>query len=434
MKKIKIALLGAGTVGGGVWDILQTNKENITRNCGYEIEVEKILVKDATKKRKDGIPENLLTSNFEDIIYNDEIEIVVEVMGGIEPAKDYIVKALKQKKHVVTANKALLANHGNEIIKLAEDEGVQLYYEASVAGGIPIIQTLKESLAGNKIEKMMGILNGTTNYILTKMTKEKVDFDAVLKEAQAMGYAEADPTADVEGYDAAHKLTVLSSLAFGTSVKFDEVYREGISKITSIDIDYARELGYVIKLLAIGKEDAGTIEMRVHPTFISQSHPLASVNDSFNAIFIKGNAVGDLMLYGRGAGDLPTGSAVVGDIIAVIKGKDKPPVKAEEDTSTVKIIKPMGETESEYYIRLIVKDKPGVLGTIASLFGKHNVSLSSVLQKGEGVPAVSLVFITHCTREADVQEAIEEIITMEEVVELANLIRVENGKKRAGAQ
>jgi homoserine dehydrogenase len=281
---------------------------------------------------------------------------------------------------------------------------------------------------------MMGILNGTTNYILTKMTKEKVDFDAVLKEAQAMGYAEADPTADVEGYDAAHKLTVLSSLAFGTSVKFDEVYREGISKITSIDIDYARELGYVIKLLAIGKEDAGTIEMRVHPTFISQSHPLASVNDSFNAIFIKGNAVGDLMLYGRGAGDLPTGSAVVGDIIAVIKGKDKPPVKAEEDTSTVKIIKPMGETESEYYIRLIVKDKPGVLGTIASLFGKHNVSLSSVLQKGEGVPAVSLVFITHCTREADVQEAIEEIITMEEVVELANLIRVENGKKRAGAQ
>ncbi|AKL97167.1 homoserine dehydrogenase Hom [Clostridium aceticum] len=433
MKKIKIALLGAGTVGGGVWEILQTNKDNIIKNCGYDIEVAKILVKDAAKKRKDIVPKDLLTSNYEDIIGDKEIEIIVEVMGGIEPAKDYILKALKSKKHVVTANKALLANHGEEIIKLAKDQGVHLYYEASVAGGIPIVQTLKESLVGNKIQKMMGILNGTTNYILTKMTAEKVDFADALKEAQEMGYAEADPTADVEGYDAAHKLTILSSLAFGTTVKFDEVYREGISKITSIDIDYARELGYVIKLLAIGKEEEGIIEMRVHPTFISKSHPLASVNDSFNAIFVKGNAVGDLMLYGRGAGDLPTGSAVVGDIIAVIKGKDQPPVQIEETASVDKTIKPMGETESEYYVRLIVKDKPGVLGTIASLFGKHNVSLSSVLQKGEGVPSVSLVFITHCTKEADVQEAVEEIMTMEEVVELANLIRVENGKKRMGA-
>ncbi|SES95446.1 homoserine dehydrogenase [Natronincola peptidivorans] len=434
MKKIKIALLGIGTVGGGVWEILQTNKEEIFRNSSCEIEVAKILVKNTDKKRDKAIPQNLFTSNYEDIVKDKEIQIIVEVMGGIEEARDYIVRGIKAKKHIVTANKALLATHGEEIIKEAKTAGVELYYEASVAGGIPIIHALKESLAGNKVQQIMGILNGTTNYILTKMTNEKVDFDMVLKEAQEKGYAEADPTADVEGYDAAHKLTILSSLSFGTSVKFHEVYREGISKITPIDIEYAKELGYVIKLLAIGKGTDDSLELRVHPTFIPQTHPLASVNDSFNAVFVKGNAVGDLMFYGRGAGDLPTGSAVVGDIISVIKDincKNAAAHAIEEKSN--RNIKPMGETEGEYYIRLIVNDKPGVLGTIASLFGKNNVSLSSVIQKGEGVPSVSLVFITHFTKEADVQRAIEEIISLEEVAKLANLIRVENGQKRMGA-
>ncbi|MCC5909437.1 MAG: homoserine dehydrogenase [Clostridiaceae bacterium] len=434
MKKIKIALLGIGTVGGGVWDILHMNKDEIVGNCGYEIEVGKILVRDVNKKRHDGIPKELFTSNYEDILQDEAIEIVVEVMGGIEPAKDYILRAIKNEKHVVTANKALLANHGCEILTEAKKQGVHVYYEASVAGGIPIINTIKESLAGNKFKKIMGILNGTTNYILTKMTKQKVDFDTVLKEAQEKGYAEADPTADIEGYDAAHKLTILASLAFGKQVEFQQVYREGVTEIKPIDIQYAAELGYVIKLLGIAKEKEGVIELRVHPTFVPESHPLASVHDSFNAVFVKGNAVDDLMFYGRGAGDLPTGSAVVGDIIAIIKGREN--IQIEEKQlfpQDNKRIMPMGDTESEYYVRLTVKDRPGVLGKIASLFGKHNVSLASVIQKGEGDPSVSLVFITHYTVEARVQRALEEINTMEEVVELGNLIRVENGEKEMGA-
>ncbi|SNS78418.1 homoserine dehydrogenase [Anaerovirgula multivorans] len=434
MKKVKIALLGIGTVGGGVWEIFQTNKEEISNNCGCQIEVAKILVKDPAKKRDGSIPQHLFTSNFDDIIKDKEIDMVVEVMGGIEPAKQYILTAIGEGKHIVTANKALLANHGDELLEAAKNKGVKLYYEASVAGGIPIIHAIKESLAGNKIQQIMGILNGTTNYILTKMTKDKVDFSEVLKEAQDKGYAEADPTADVEGYDAAHKLTVLASLAFGASVEFQEVYREGISKITPIDIEYAQELGYAIKLLAIGKEKEGVMELRVHPTFIPESHPLASVNDSFNAVFVKGNAVGDLMFYGRGAGDLPTGSAVVGDIIAIVKDIENVKINGYYAHKKLeKKVKPMGHTEGEYYIRLIVKDKPGVLGAIASLFGKNNVSISSVIQKGEGIPEVSLVFITHFTKEENVQAAINEITNFQAVVELANLIRVENGKKRMGA-
>lgn len=434
MKKVKIALLGIGTVGGGVWEIFQANKEEISNHCGCEIEVAKILVKDPAKKRNESIPQHLFTSNFDDIIKDKGIDIVVEVMGGIEPAKQYILNAIGEGKHIITANKALLANHGDELLEAAKNKGVKLYYEASVAGGIPIIHAIKESLAGNKIQQIMGILNGTTNYILTKMTKDKVDFSEVLKEAQDKGYAEADPTADVEGYDAAHKLTVLASLAFGASVEFQEVYREGISKITPIDIEYAQELGYVIKLLAIGKEKEGVMELRVHPTFIPERHPLASVNDSFNAVFVKGNAVGDLMFYGRGAGDLPTGSAVVGDIIAIVKDIENVKINGYyEHKKLEKKVKPMGHTEGEYYIRLIVKDKPGVLGAIASLFGKNNVSISSVIQKGEGIPEVSLVFITHFTKEENVQAAINEITNFEAVVELANLIRVENGKKRMGA-
>ncbi|SDK84545.1 homoserine dehydrogenase [Natronincola ferrireducens] len=429
MKKVKVALLGIGTVGGGVWEILHTNREEILKNCGYEIEVEKILVKDVTKKRNTDIPQHLFTSNIEDILNNKEIEMVVEVMGGIEPAKEYILRSIKEGKHIVTANKALLANHGEEIMKTAREEGVKVYYEASVGGGIPIIHAMKESLGGNKIQEVKGILNGTTNYILTKMTQEKVDFPTVLKEAQDKGYAEADPTADVEGFDAAHKLTILSSLAFGISTKFHEVHREGISKITPIDIEYAKELGYVIKLLAIGKEKEGVIELRVHPTFVPKYHPLASVNDSFNAVFVKGNAVGELMFYGRGAGDLPTGSAVVGDMMAILKAQGNVAVEVLDNYSVEKIVKPISETEAEYYVRLIVKDKPGVLGKIASLFGESNVSLSSVIQKGEGDPSVSLVFLTHYAKEGNVQEAIKKIIAIEEVVELANLIPVENGQK-----
>ena len=425
MEKIKIGLLGMGTVGSGVWNILKENGDKIFRSCGYEIEIAKILVKDLHKKRNVDAPENLYTDDFNEILNDDEIKIVVEVMGGIEPARDYILKSMDKKKHVVSANKALIASSGKELFERAESKKVMFLYEASVAGGIPILSTIKESLSGNKIEEVMGIVNGTTNYILTKMAKDKVDFQSVLKEAQDKGYAELDPTADVEGYDAAHKLAILGLLSFGTNIDLSNVYREGITKITPVDIEYAKELGYAIKLLAIGKEKDNQIEMRVHPTFIPIDHPLASVGDAFNAVFLKGNAVGDLMFYGKGAGDMPTGSAVVGDIIDIIKNKDN--IFYPFNGENRKIVKPMEETICKYYIRITVKDKPGVLGKIAAEFGKNEVSLSSVIQKGRKTPTVSLVFITHRSKEGNVKNAIDSILSIEQVVEIANLIRVENG-------
>ena len=426
MQKIKIGLLGFGTVGSGVWKILQENKEIIKKNCGYEVEVSKILVQDMVKKREGIEQKDIFTDNPQDILEDPTVEIVIEVMGGIEPARTYILGAIENKKHVITANKALIASHGDQLISEAKKAQVELYYEASVAGGIPVIHAIKESLSANRIYNIMGILNGTTNYILTKMTAENMDFETALKEAQEKGYAEADPTSDVEGHDAVYKLTILSRLAFGSYVHFEDVYREGITKITPIDIEYAKELGYVIKLLAIAKEENGKIGVKVHPTFVPQQHPLAAVGDAFNAVFIKGNAVGDLMFYGRGAGDLPTGSAVVGDMINIIKKKDlqKPLYENGFDENEKRVIS-MEESRSEYYVRLLVKDVPGVFGKVATEFGRHKVSLSSVIQKGREEPSVSLVFITHETTEQDVQMALKDIVKIPEVIKLANLIRVE---------
>ncbi|MBB6215760.1 homoserine dehydrogenase [Anaerosolibacter carboniphilus] len=427
MGKIKIGLMGFGTVGSGVWKIIQENRDKIIENCGYEIEVSKILVQDLAKKRDDAIAKEMFTDNPTDILEDENIEIIIEVMGGIEPAKEYILEAIKRRKHVVTANKALLASHGGVLMKAAKEANVKLLYEASVAGGIPIIHAIKESLSANRINRIMGILNGTTNYILTKMTSEKMEFETVLKEAQGKGYAEADPTSDVGGYDAAYKLTILARLAFGIDVKIEDVYREGITNITPIDIEYATELGYVIKLLAIAKEVNGEIELKVHPTFIPKEHPLAAVGDAFNAVYVKGNAVGELMFYGKGAGDLPTGSAVVGDIISIIReGKHQNKRVSEKNEKNQNRIKDMGSNQGEYYVRLLIKDYPGVLGKIASLFGKYNVSLSSVIQKGKEEPAVSLVFITHDTVELNVQYALTDIAKLPEVIRIANLIRVEN--------
>jgi homoserine dehydrogenase len=424
MQKIRIGLMGFGTVGGGVWRILNENREKIQENSGYDLEIKKILVRDITKKRDESLDRSILTDNPEDILNDKEIDIVIEVMGGIQPAKDYITRAMENKKHVVTANKALLATHGGELIKLSQKENVLLYYEASVAGGVPIIHAIKESLTANKIESILGILNGTTNYILTKMSEENLDYETALKEAQRLGYAEADPTSDVEGYDASYKLAILAGLAFGADLKGENVYREGISNITSQDIEYARELGFSIKLLAIAKEANGEIELKVHPTFIPLNHPLASVGDAYNAVYVTGNAVEELMFYGKGAGGLPTGSAIVGDIISIVRKIDQGSPSYHR-IANGRTVKPMSENEAEYYVRLIVKDYPGVLGRIASLFGKHNVSLSSVIQKGRGEPMVSLVFITHTSLEKDVQSAIEEIKTVPGMAAVANIIRVE---------
>ncbi|KGM96131.1 homoserine dehydrogenase [Clostridium novyi A str. 4552] len=426
MKKVSIALLGLGNVGRGVWKILDANKDEIRERSGYEIEVSKILVRDRDKNRGIDVPNEIITTNADEIFEDENIKIVVELMGGIDPAKEYMIRAMKNNKHVVTANKLAVATCGSELLKTAQEQNVRLCYEASVAGGIPIIHGLSESLTANKIEQIVGIINGTTNYILTKMRLDNMDFKEALKEAQEKGYAEADPTSDVEGYDAVYKLAILTYLAFGKKVNVDSIYREGIQKIESVDIDYAKEFGYVIKLLAIVKDVNDTLELRVHPTMIPERHPLANVNDSFNAIFLKGNAVGDLMMYGRGAGDLPTGSAVVGDIISVLRNETDPLFKlSKHKLGNVKKVSSMEDTECEYYIRMTVNDEPGVLGNIAGILGKHDVSLLSVIQKAKEQESVKLVFITHKTLEGNINKSMEEMKKLSSVQNIENIIRVE---------
>ncbi|WP_461206635.1 homoserine dehydrogenase [Clostridium sp. DL1XJH146] len=425
MKKVKIALLGLGNVGRGVWKILQTNQKEISERCGYEIEVAKILVRSVDKDRGFDVPKEILTSNADEVFSDDSIRVVLEVMGGIELAHEYILKAINTKKHVITANKDLIATRGDDLIAEAKKNGVMFYYEASVAGGIPIISVLNDALTANKIEEIFGIVNGTTNYILTKMTHENLSFETALKEAQDKGFAEADPTSDVDAYDAMYKIRILTSLAFGTNVDVEDIYREGIRNIASIDIKYASDFGYVIKLLAIAKERNGKIQIRVHPSMISKRHTLANVNDSFNAIFLKGNAVGDLLLYGRGAGDLPTGSSVVADLITVLRNDiDEYKINKKADVEPMEVCK-MEETETEYYMRIKVKDIPGVLGEISTILGKHNVSIESMIQRGEKSDFVSLIFITHKVKEGDLNSSIDEIKQLSYVEKINNIIRVE---------
>ncbi|HCW05324.1 MAG TPA: homoserine dehydrogenase [Clostridium sp.] len=426
MKKVRIAILGLGNVGSGVWKILNTNREEISIRSGYEIEVAKILVRNKNKARDVDVPEEILTTDFNEILEDDSIRIVVELMGGIEPAKDYILQVISRKKHVVTANKFVLATQGKELMDAAKREGVMLYFEASVAGGVPIINTISQSLTANKIEEIFGIINGTTNFILTKMSQEGMEFDEALKLAQELGFAEADPTSDIEGYDAMYKLGILSELSFNCALDVDSIYREGITGITAKDIQYAKEFGYTIKLLAIAKEKDGELELRVHPAMISSKHPLANVNDAFNAIFIKGNAVGDLMFYGKGAGDLPTGSAVVGDIISILRNDiDDYTAPATREANSQLKVQSMDDTECKYYLRFEVLDNPGTLADISSIFGKNGVSLASVIQKGKNEKEVPLVFITHKTLEKNINEAIKEIKKLPTVINVENIIRVE---------
>ena len=431
MKKVKIALLGLGNVGRGVYNILIKNKEEIMKRSGYEIEVSKILVRSLDKYRGVEVSNDILTTNFDDIINDDSIKIVVEVMGGIEPAKEYILRAIEKNKHIVTANKMLLATEGKEVFEKADEKKVMFQYEASVAGGIPIINSINENLTENKINELYGIVNGTTNYILSKMELEGLEFDDVLEEAKEKGYAEADPTSDIEGYDAQYKLAILSALSFGTKISVDDVYREGITKIKPIDMKYASDFNMSIKLLAIAKENNGELELRVHPTMIPETHPLANVYDSFNAIFINGNAVGDLMFYGKGAGDMPTGSAVVSDIISILRKnidtKNENPVV--KDNLWNKNVKSIDDVESRYYIRLTVQDKPGVLGQITTIFGSNRVSLKSVIQKGrkhDDTLEVTLVLITHKTKEALINDSIDKLHDLRSIKSVENIIRIED--------
>lgn len=425
---INVGIIGLGTVGSGVAQILKSNQEQIASRVGSKIEIKSILEKPGYQP-KVAIDKNLMIYDADAFFNDPEIDIVVELIGGLNPANDFILRAMKAGKHVVTANKELIAKNGQEILQMASACQVDFMFEASTGGGIPIIRPLKQCLAANDIEEVMGIINGTTNYILSKMTQEGREFNEVLKEAQEKGYAEADPTSDIEGYDAAYKLAILASVAFNTRVKIDDIYFEGITKITPLDIEYANNLGYTIKLLAIAKEIDGKIELRVHPTMIPHEHPLSNVQDAFNAIFVKGNAVGDVMFYGAGAGSLPTGSAVVGDIIDIARNINYGCNTRVGCTCFMeKPVKSMGEVTSGYYIRFHVLDQPGVLATISGVFGQKNVSIYSVIQKGQGTSEVELVFVTQVVKEKDLQASLKEIEHLPQVKKIGNVIRVEGGK------
>lgn len=426
MEKIvrKVALLGMGTVGGGVYSIIEKQKDEMPFKINADMVIEKVLVRNKAKYA-DMVSADKLTDNWADIINDDSIDIVVEVMGGIEPAKTYIKEALAKGKHVVTANKDLMAQHGHELLEDAKENGCDLLFEAAVAGGIPIIRPLKECLAGNDISELMGIINGTTNFILTKMSEEGMEFADALQLATDLGYAEADPTADIEGYDAGRKLAIMASIAFHTSVTFDDVFTEGISKISAKDIRYAHELGCEIKLLGIAKNTDNGVELRVHPTMIPSNHPLASVKDAFNAVFVHGDAVDDAMFYGRGAGALPTGSAVVGDMINVARNmlyncNGRIGCSCYKDIP----VKPMGDTKSSYYIRMKLEDRAGTLAALAGLFGSNEVSISMLLQKAKHDDTAEVVIVTYDVYERQFMDSITVISNMSMVKEISSIIRV----------
>lgn len=423
-KSINIGLLGIGTVGTGVVKVITNHAQNIAQKVGLPIVIKRILERNTEKARSLGV-EDLATTNILDILNDPEIDIVVEVMGGEQPAKDFILQALNSGKHVVTANKDIVAKHGRELFLAAEKNHVDLLFEASVGGGIPIIRPLKQCLASNKISEVIGIVNGTTNYMLTKMTNEHLDFDAVLAEAQAKGYAEADPTADIGGLDAARKIAILASIAFGARVSVDDVHVEGITNISKEDIEYAKELGYIVKLLAIAKDTEKGIDVRVHPAFLESSHPLASVNDVFNAIYVKGDAVGETMFYGRGAGELPTASAVVADVIDIARNiQHNVSGRILCTCFEQKSFCPIEQTESPYYIRLLVEDKPGVFAAIASTLAAHQVSLHSVIQKRKVDHHAEVVLITYQVSHANLSTAVDVISNMPVVTKIQNIIRV----------
>lgn len=425
MKRINIGLLGFGIVGSGAAAILTNNRYDINTRTNTDLTIKKALVRNLLKERPfgDGI---VFTDNPDEILKDPEIDIVVEVMGGIEPARSLIMAALKSGKNVVTANKDLLALHGHELQSVAEQNGRDLYFEASVAGGIPIIAALSQSLTANRISSLIGIINGTTNYILTAMTEQGRDFADVLQEAQELGYAEADPTSDVEGLDAARKLAILSSLAFNTRVTIDDVFVEGISKISPADIQYAQELGCVIKLLAIAKNQEDGIEVRVHPALLPKSHPLATVSGVFNAIYVIGDAVGETMFYGKGAGSLPTGSAVVSDIIQVVRNMTSGSQgQVNCDCYRNYPLKSADNFTTGYYIRLKVKDEPRVFATLALFFAEAGISFNSIIQKPRSNNNAEIVLVTHPCKEGQLRQALDSLNSYSKLDKIYNVIRLE---------
>ncbi len=469
-KKIQVALLGAGTVGTGVYKLLHRRAGVMEKTIGSELEIKKILVHNLEKKRE-GIDSNLLTNNWQEILNDEEIQIVIEVMGGIEPAKTMILEALHAGKHVVTANKDLIAVHGGELLEAAEEKQCDFLFEAAVAGAIPIIRPLKQCLAGNEITEVLGIVNGTTNYILTKMFEENMGFEEALEKATELGYAEADPTADVEGLDAGRKVAIMASIAFHSRVVFDDVYTEGITKtelgyaeadptadvegldagrkvaimasiafhsrvvfddvytegitkITSKDIAYAKEFDSVIKLLGVARNTEQGIEAGVYPMMLNKEHPLASVRDSFNAVFVHGDAVDDAMFYGRGAGELPTASAIMGDVIDVARNLKYGCNGRISCTCYNQIpVKSFDEVKNKFFLRMQVHNKPGVLAQIAQVFGNHKVSIARVVQKNAQSENAELVIVTDKVKEKHLKNALHVLKEMEDIIEISSMIR-----------
>lgn len=423
-KEIKVALLGAGTVGGGVYKLVERRAAEMQAKVGADLKITKVMVKNLQKKREE-IPSEVLTDDWESIIHDPEISIVIELMGGVEPARTYILQALEAGKNVVTANKDLLAEHGQELMEAAERNHCDICFEAAVGGGIPIIRPLKECLTGNEITEVMGIVNGTTNYILTKMTQEGWDFDDALKEAQRLGFAEADPTADVEGLDAGRKMAILASIAFHSRVTFKDVDVKGITRITAKDIQYAKEFGYTLKLLGVARNEGGKMEVGVSPMMIPITHPLANVNDSFNAVFVHGDAVDDAMFQGRGAGEFPTASAVVGDLISVARDMQYD-CCGRIGCSCYKNLpmKPAGEARHKYFLRLIVEDRTGILAGVAGVLGNNGVSINQVIQKPAVNGVAELVVITDKVETRHLNDALMIFGEMSMIREVASVIRV----------
>ncbi|MHB1787040.1 MAG: homoserine dehydrogenase [Acidimicrobiales bacterium] len=427
--QIRVGLLGCGHVGGALVSLLAERADDIEARTGLRLTLSKVAVRNLGKERDVDVPAGLLTHDAHSVVDDPDIDVVVELIGGIEPARGLILDALKAGKPVVTGNKELLANVGTELFEASRLSGAELAYEASVAGALPVIRLLRESLAGEHITRIMGIVNGTTNYILTRMGEESISYSEALAEAQSLGFAERDPTADVEGFDAGAKAAIIARIAFGVDVVAGDVYREGIADVTLADLDFAKRLGYVVKLLAIAeRHQGGPIAVRVHPAMLDKSHPLAGVRGSFNAVFVEGDALGELMLYGRGAGGKPSASAVLGDLIDVARGVGAGPGLAVNGRQGFMApaparIKPMDELSSQYYINIVVADRPGVLATVAAVFGRHGVSIRSMEQADLGGEA-RLIFISHSALESDMQATLHELRLLDCVERIGGLLRV----------
>lgn len=427
-KTLNIGMLGCGVVGSSVARLLQEDSGDFAARSGANLKLVKVAVKNLSTKR-DFVSSSILTEDSASVVSDPSIDIVIEVMGGIEPARELILSAIKNGKSIITANKALLALHGAELFEAADKNKVDLYYEAAVGGAIPILRPMRESIVGDHVHRVMGIVNGTTNYILTKMDEEGSAFADVLKEAQSLGFAEADPTADIEGHDAAAKAAILAGLAFHSRVTSNDVYCEGISKISARDVEVARDMDHVIKLLAIAELTSNNqVSVRVHPTLISRQHPLASVRNAFNAVFVEAESAGELMFYGRGAGGAPTASAILGDLIAIARNKTRGGEGHGESDYADLAIAPIDDVMSRYLIRLDVADKPGVLATVAQLFASHTVSIETVRQSGRGDSA-ELIVATHSAPEASLKKTVTALAKSDVVKSVESVLRIEGSSK-----